>query len=240
VDADTLRQRWPEILDAVREERKVAWILLRNTSVESFEGGMLTVAFPKEGEARGFAGSGHDQVLIGTLAAMMGVTVRVRAVASGPGGPGGRGGPGAPGSPPSPPAGPSSAGPPASGPSAAPDDPPPADGAPVPGGRPSPSGRAGPGEDAASPPSAPDNGNPGRPAGNAGAVPGERPARRASSAQGPGGQRGRRGADPSRPQAAPAEEQWPDDATGPGAGLSGMELIRRQLGGRVIEEIDDS
>jgi len=248
VDVDTLRQRWPEILDAVREERKVAWILLRNTSVESFEGGVLTVAFPKEGEARGFAGSGHDQVLVGTLAAMMGVTVRVRTVASGPGGPGGPGRPGGPGTPgrqgapggsASPPAGPSPAARPAPGPSAAPDDPPPADGAPAPGGRPGPPRGAGEGHDAGSPPSAPDGGNAGPPAANADAAHGERPARRASGAQGQRGQRGRRGADPSRP-AAPAEEQWPDDATGPGADLSGMELIRRQLGGRVIEEIDDS
>jgi len=234
VDADTLRQRWPEILDAVREERKVAWILLRNTTVESFEGGMLTVAFPKEGEARGFAGSGHDQVLIGTLAAMMGVTVRVRAVASGPRGPGG---PDKPAGPASPPAGPVSPGRPAPGPSAA-DDPTAADGAPAPGGGTGPSRGAGQGRDAGPP--APDNGSPGRPAGNASAGPSQRPAPRARGAQGPGGQRGRRGADPSRPQAGPAEEQWPDDATGPGAGLSGMELIRRQLGGRVIEEIEDS
>jgi len=271
VDADTLRQRWPEILDAVREERKVAWILLRNTSVESLEGGMLTVAFPREGEARGFAGSGHDQVLIGTLAAMLGVNVRIRAVASGPGGPAGSGGPGGPGGPggsggpgessgpggsgapaspgtpggsASPSAGPAPAGQPAPGPSAAPDDPAAASGAPAPGDGPGPARAAGQARDAGSPPPAPDDSSPGRPAGNPGATPGERPARRASSTHGPGGQpgrRGQRGADRSRPQAAPAEEQWPDDATGPGAdSLSGMELIRRQLGGRVIEEIDDS
>jgi DNA polymerase III subunit gamma/tau len=234
VDADTLRQRWPEILGAVRGESKVAWILLSNASVESFEGGLLTVAFPREGEARGFAGSGHDQVLIGTLAAMMGVTVRIRTVASGPGGPG---------APASPSAGPSSAGQPAPGAPAAPDDPPTAEDAPAPGDGRGSSRGPGPGRDAGSPPSSPDNGSPGRSAGNAGAAPGEGPARRAGSTQSPGGQpgrRGQRGADPSRPQAAPAEEQWPDDATGPGANLSGMELIRRQLGGRVIEEIDDS
>ena len=45
--------------------------------------------------------------------------------------------------------------------------------------------------------------------------------------------------------AAPApvglEEDWPDDA-GPadsGAGPTGMELIERQLGGTIIEEIDE-
>jgi hypothetical protein len=38
-----------------------------------------------------------------------------------------------------------------------------------------------------------------------------------------------------------AEEEWPDDA-GPadsGTGPTGMELIERQLGGTVIEEIDE-
>jgi hypothetical protein len=50
-----------------------------------------------------------------------------------------------------------------------------------------------------------------------------------------------RHAPPPQP-AAIADEEWPDDATGPGAAdsLSGMELIQRQLGGRVIEEIEDT
>ncbi|HEV3291390.1 MAG TPA: DNA polymerase III subunit gamma and tau, partial [Streptosporangiaceae bacterium] len=82
-DTETFRQRWPEILEAVRNERKVAWILLRNTRAESFEGSVLTVAFGSEGEARSFASSGHDAVLIGAVAAMLGVTVRVRPVAAG-------------------------------------------------------------------------------------------------------------------------------------------------------------
>ena len=48
---------------------------------------------------------------------------------------------------------------------------------------------------------------------------------------------------PPQQAAGFADEEWPDDATGPegAAGdLSGMELIRRQLGGRVIQEIEDS
>jgi hypothetical protein len=45
--------------------------------------------------------------------------------------------------------------------------------------------------------------------------------------------------------AAPAEkfdgEEWPDDAgpAGDATGPTGMELIQRQLGGRVIEEIEE-
>jgi DNA polymerase-3 subunit gamma/tau len=84
VDVGALRQRWPEILDAVRSKSKVAWILLNTASVQELEGGTLTIAFPSEGNARGFASSGHDQVLTGALAALLGLNVRVRAVAGGP------------------------------------------------------------------------------------------------------------------------------------------------------------
>src|SRR5262249_31234388 len=80
LDADALRERWPDVLDAVRQERKVAWMLLSPAAVESLEGGVLTVAFPREGEAKGFATSGHDQVLTGVLATMLGLNVRVRAI----------------------------------------------------------------------------------------------------------------------------------------------------------------
>jgi hypothetical protein len=40
-----------------------------------------------------------------------------------------------------------------------------------------------------------------------------------------------------------ADEEWPDDAGAADTGtehLTGMELIRRQLGGQVIQEIEDS
>ncbi len=91
IDADTLRQRWPDILEAVKRERRVAWMLLSAASVDSMEGGVLTVAFAGEGQARGFAASGHDQVLTGVLASMLGLNVRVRAaVGTGSGAHGGR------------------------------------------------------------------------------------------------------------------------------------------------------
>ena len=79
IDTDTLRQRWPDVLEAVKSERRVAWMLLNDASVDSLEGGVLTVAFAREGQAKGFAASGHDQVLTGVLATMLGLKVRVRA-----------------------------------------------------------------------------------------------------------------------------------------------------------------
>jgi hypothetical protein len=51
----------------------------------------------------------------------------------------------------------------------------------------------------------------------------------------------RSGGGTSAPAPADLEEEWPDDA-GPadgGAGPTGMELIERQLGGTIIEEIDE-
>ena len=46
---------------------------------------------------------------------------------------------------------------------------------------------------------------------------------------------------PAGPAVSNPDEEWPDDA-GPAAGEAGptgMELIERQLGGTIIEEIDE-
>ena len=231
MDAEALRQRWPEILDAVRSEKKVAWMLLNTASVQELESGVLTIAFPSEGNARGFASSGHDQVLSGALTALLGLSVRVRAVAGAPPAAStpaaGRAAPGpAPRSRPAPgraqeapgPTGSRAAGPAASGP---PSSDPPA--GPQPGSR-----TRGPG-------AAPDDGGPTRAVKDPGGP---------SAASGQQASPGRSRPVPPGPQpAAPADEEWPDDAGPAAAGredLTGMELIRRQLGGQVIQEIEDS
>jgi len=211
IGADALRQRWPDILDAVRQKRKVAWLLLSPASVDSLEGGVLTIAFPREGEAKGFTTSGHDQVLTEVLSTVLGLNVRVRGVVgSGSRGPG------------------RSA---------------PAQGA----------GRSGGGTTDAPRESA---GGPGPAAGSPGSSTGQ------GSSTGPGGApdqaTGPAQAEPPEPAAGKprskvssrrgaakpgpaAPEEWPDDA-GPAeapAAVTGMELIERQLGGRVIEEIEE-
>jgi DNA polymerase-3 subunit gamma/tau len=252
VDAETLRQRWPEILDAVRGKSKVAWILLNTATVQELEAGVLTIAFPSEGNARGFASSGHDQVLTGALTALLGLNVRVRAVSAGP-------------QPASSPAGSTpSAGRPVPGPAArtrpAPgpvqDDPSPAAGAAAsgaPSGDPPATPPAGPRPEGRTrgPAAAANDGRPARPAKDPAAKdPAARdPAAKGPAAKGPAasGQPARaarsRPAPPGPQAAAFAEEEWPDDAGPAGTGaedLTGMELIRRQLGGRVIQEIEDS
>jgi DNA polymerase-3 subunit gamma/tau len=273
VDADMLRERWPEILDGVRSKGKVAWMLLNTASVQELENGVLTIMFASGGNARGFANSGHDQVLAGVLATMLGLNVRVRAVSGGPPPPGRGGAVGGQGTAGhGNPSGPSATNPSATGQPAGDaqaqdmpasdataqdppasrgpvQDPPAPDGtarrAPAPGrtasGRPAP-------DSPASGPRATDRPSAGRgakgarasePAGSAPAAP------RGSSAGSPRAGQAQparsRHAQPPKP-AAVADEEWPDDATGPGAAdsLSGMELIQRQLGGRVIEEIEDT
>ena len=51
--ADSLRQSWDAILEAVKQESRVAWMLLSNASVLSLEDGVLTLRFPREGEMKG-------------------------------------------------------------------------------------------------------------------------------------------------------------------------------------------
>jgi DNA polymerase-3 subunit gamma/tau len=79
VDAATLRGRWPEVLETVREVRKVAWILLSNAVVESVDGNVLTLGFDTEGNAKGFGNSGSDSYLADVLGTMFGHRLIVKA-----------------------------------------------------------------------------------------------------------------------------------------------------------------
>jgi DNA polymerase III subunit gamma/tau len=94
-DADALRERWPDILEAVKRQRRVAWILLSNATVDTLQDNVLTLRFTREGEARGFSGSDYDQDLGQVLQTMLGIGPKIRTVSGAPtaGRPGGaRGG----------------------------------------------------------------------------------------------------------------------------------------------------
>jgi DNA polymerase-3 subunit gamma/tau len=81
-EVDNVRQRWPEILEAVKGQRRVAWMLLSNATVHSVEGGVLTVLFPREGDAKGFSSSGCDRELISALTSVLGVNLRIKAMSA--------------------------------------------------------------------------------------------------------------------------------------------------------------
>jgi DNA polymerase III subunit gamma/tau len=81
--ADSLRQNWDAILEAVKQERKVAWMLLSHASVLSLEDRVLTLRFPRDGDVKGFSVSGHDAILKRVLKARFGLDVTIKGVAGG-------------------------------------------------------------------------------------------------------------------------------------------------------------
>jgi DNA polymerase-3 subunit gamma/tau len=78
--ADSLRRNWDAVLDVVKRERRVAWMLLSNASVLSVEDGILTLRFPRDGDLKGFSVSGHDAILKRVLSGKFGLNVTVRGV----------------------------------------------------------------------------------------------------------------------------------------------------------------
>jgi DNA polymerase III subunit gamma/tau len=97
LDPDVLQSRWAEVLEAVRDVRKTAWILLSNyASIDAVEGNVLTMAFDTEGNAKGFANSGSDGYLADVLHAMFGVRPVIRAIVNPAGGRGTTRGPARP------------------------------------------------------------------------------------------------------------------------------------------------
>jgi DNA polymerase III subunit gamma/tau len=183
LDTATLRARWPEVLAAVQQAKRVAWMQLSNATVDSCEDGVLTLAFAQAGVAKGFVSGGYEKDLARVLTAMFGTAPRIATTIGGGGGQAtvhaGTG----------------------------PSDPPlaPAAGPSVEQQPPGPHGRPG------------QHGEPDPPASSGAADP-----------AGPGT------AGPARPGADEAAD--PGDQTAPDA-LTGMDLIERELGGRVIEEI---
>jgi DNA polymerase III subunit gamma/tau len=93
---DSLRQGWDGVLEAIKSKRRVAWMLLSNASVVSLDEGVLTLRFPRQGDVKGFASSGYEDLLKQVLHARFGVKVGIRAISGPDSGPGERrrGGPG--------------------------------------------------------------------------------------------------------------------------------------------------
>ena len=221
-DTESVSQLWPEILEAIKGERRVAWMLLSNASVHSVADGVLTVRFAREGDVKGFSSSGCDRDLGRVLAATFGLKLQVRAVfaaqLSGT------------------PAGPTAA-------DLAPHHPASSAAAPLqpdhaqPDHVPSAHAQSGPprAEPVQPAPAQPDRAHPG----SARSEPARSEPAQSEPAQSGSAQSGRAGPGSMRPDSAPAGRA----AAAPAAGredLTGMDLIKRELGGRVIAEIDEA
>jgi DNA polymerase-3 subunit gamma/tau len=83
-DAGAIRERWPEVLDAVGRRSRVAWVQLDNATVESLQDGILTLRFAQAGNAAGFTARGSDQDLAQVLGQMLGISPKIRAVVADP------------------------------------------------------------------------------------------------------------------------------------------------------------
>ncbi|GIH98116.1 DNA polymerase III subunit gamma and tau [Planobispora takensis] len=263
-EAGAVQQAWPQVLEGVKQRSKFTWAQLNgHAQVVGVEGKVVTLGFLQVGAMRSFVGGGKDAVVAAALQDVLGGTWKVEAVVGGSGGgvPASGGRPPAPTTPAQPPAAPSPA--PAPRPETAtahasvpaPAAPPEQENGPAPQNtaRPAPeSPRAGTAVDVApartttdeSWPDAPmpeDLGSPPPPNPGLAAA---RSAARAAAQTGPragGNKTAWPDAVPGRAPAPEADEVDPlNDANADVDELTGMALIQRELGGRIIEEIDHS
>ncbi|MGW2325734.1 DNA polymerase III subunit gamma and tau [Streptomyces sp. NPDC001700] len=97
--AQQVRQMWPDILEAVKNRRRFTWILLsQNATVSGFDGTTLQIGFPNAGARDSFANGGSEDILRQALNDAIGVQWRIEAIVDPSGGQGSPGGgPGGPG-----------------------------------------------------------------------------------------------------------------------------------------------
>jgi DNA polymerase-3 subunit gamma/tau len=83
VTVDVLRQAWPTVIESIRSKSRVAWIVIRNASVASFDEGVLTLRFPRQGDVKGFQGTKYEDLLKQELTTTFGVNAVIRAITGG-------------------------------------------------------------------------------------------------------------------------------------------------------------
>ncbi|MFF1867595.1 DNA polymerase III subunit gamma and tau [Kitasatospora herbaricolor] len=85
--AAQIRQMWPQILEAVKNRRRFTWILLsQNGQVAGFDGSVLQVSFINAGARDSFVSSNSDDVLKQALADALGVDWRIECIVDPSGG----------------------------------------------------------------------------------------------------------------------------------------------------------
>ncbi|WP_062430506.1 DNA polymerase III subunit gamma and tau [Herbidospora daliensis] len=233
-------QVWPQVLEAVKNRQRVAWMILNAQGrLLGAEGNVVTVGFEKPGDVQGFLKGKRDEVVAAALGDVLGGRWRVDVVVGGTGG-GQAARPSQPSPPPAPPVQPAQPAQPVQQAQAAA---PPAPAPPTQPAREAAPARKQP-EKAATDESWPD----------APTDEFERPAPQSDYEAPPP----RAAAPRQAAAAAPARQAWPDavpsrskksevddvdpdnDADVDTDGLSGLALLQKELGGRVIQEIDHS
>ena len=68
-----VRQMWPEVVERVKEYKRVTWMLLmEQVQVASVDDRVLVLAFGNAGKRRGFSASGHDEIVRQALIDVLG------------------------------------------------------------------------------------------------------------------------------------------------------------------------
>jgi DNA polymerase-3 subunit gamma/tau len=70
-------------MEAIKAQKRVAAMIIGNASVASFDEGVLTLRFPRQGDVKGFQGGKYEDLLKQVLNTMFGVNVVIRAVTGG-------------------------------------------------------------------------------------------------------------------------------------------------------------
>lgn len=99
-DAEMIRTRWEEVLEAAKRSRRATWALVGpNSRPGTVSGGVLTLLFAAPGLVGAFENGGHGPIFSAALHQALGLRLEVHAVVAGdgPDGPGGSGGPHGPG-----------------------------------------------------------------------------------------------------------------------------------------------
>lgn len=93
-DSTRVRQMWPDILEAVKNRRRLTWmLLLNNAQVAGFDGQTLQLGFDNPGARNSFANSGSEDVLKQAIVDALGVEWRIEAIVDPSGGGGTSAGP---------------------------------------------------------------------------------------------------------------------------------------------------
>ncbi|QMV22604.1 DNA polymerase III subunit gamma and tau [Streptomyces sp. SCUT-3] len=92
--AARVRQLWPDLLQSVAGIKRVTWILLQQTQVVGFDGSTLQVGFEHAGARDGFVRGGHDEVLRQAVRQTTGADWRIDCIVDPGGAAGGSAGPG--------------------------------------------------------------------------------------------------------------------------------------------------
>ncbi|PRX99511.1 DNA polymerase III subunit gamma and tau [Allonocardiopsis opalescens] len=86
LDAAAVREAWPRILETLKGQSRVAWMVVNSggVSVAEVNGGTLVLAFEREGERRGFQAGNRGAPLAAAIRTVLGADLRVETVTGAP------------------------------------------------------------------------------------------------------------------------------------------------------------